>query len=408
MMEEKKTWDLISIASIPLVMTLGNSMLIPVLPTFEKELHISSLQSSMIITVYSVVAIILIPIAGYMSDRLGRKKIIIPSLMIAGVGGLISGLASWMLKDPYWIILVGRFFQGIGASGAFPVVLPLVGDMFKNEQQVSSSLGMVETSNTFGKVISPILGAFLASFIWFLPFLSIPVFCFISVLLVWFLVKAPEKQDEPKPFRSFLKSVKQIFAQKGRWLYGVFLIGAIFMFVLFGVLFFLSTVLQDRYGIKGITKGLILAAPLLALSVTSYISGKKIGQDKPLMKKLTLIGCSLLAATILCVSFIQQITLFIIIFVAGGVGIGLVLPCLDAFITEGIEKEQRGTVSSVYSSMRFIGVAVGPPVFAMLMKVSHRTLFLTITGVCIIAVLLALWAIRPSAKIKKEQLNPVS
>ncbi|HEX6922762.1 MAG TPA: MFS transporter, partial [Bacillales bacterium] len=45
-MEEKKKWDLISIASIPLVMTLGNSMLIPVLPTIEKELEISSLQSS--------------------------------------------------------------------------------------------------------------------------------------------------------------------------------------------------------------------------------------------------------------------------------------------------------------------------------------------------------------------------
>ncbi|HET7579466.1 MAG TPA: MFS transporter [Bacillales bacterium] len=407
-MEEKKTWDLISISSIPLVMTLGNSMLIPVLPTIEKELHISSLQSSLIITVYSVVAILLIPVAGYLSDRLGRKKIIIPSLIIAGVGGLISGFASWLLPHPYWLILVGRLLQGVGASGAFPVVLPLVGDMFKNEQEVSSSLGMVETSNTFGKVVSPILGGFLASLIWFLPFLSIPLFCLISVLLVLFLVKTPQKQEEPQPFKEFLQSVKQIFGQKGRWLYAVFLIGAIFMFVLFGVLFFLSTVLQDHYGIKGTLKGLILAAPLLALSLTAYITGKKIGQNKPLMKKLTLIGCALLAATILCVSFIQQITMFIVVFVAGGVGIGLVLPCLDAFITEGIEKEQRGTVSSIYSSMRFIGVALGPPLFAMLMKLSHKTLFLSITGVCIVAVLLALWAIKPAGQVKKERLKPIS
>ncbi len=56
-MGERNTWALISIASIPLVMTLGNSMLIPVLPMIEKELSITSLQASLLITVYSVVAI---------------------------------------------------------------------------------------------------------------------------------------------------------------------------------------------------------------------------------------------------------------------------------------------------------------------------------------------------------------
>lgn len=407
-MEDKKTLDLVSISSIPLVMTLGNSMLIPVLPTIEKHLHISSLQTSYIITVYSLVAILLIPIAGYLSDRLGRKKIIIPSLILAGAGGLVSGLASWWIPHPYWMILAGRFLQGIGASGAFPVVLPLVGDMFKNEKEVSSSLGMVETSNTFGKVISPIIGALLASLVWFLPFLATPVFCLVSVILVGFLVKAPDQQEEPQPFKEYIGSIKQIFVQKGRWLYAVFLIGATFMFVLFGVLFFLSTVLQDHYGIKGVTKGFILAAPLLALSSISFITGKKIGDNKSLMKKLILIGCTLLAGTIFALSFMQNITYFVIIFIAGGIGIGLVLPCLDAFITEGIEKSQRGTVSSIYSSMRFIGVAAGPPIFALMMKGKHSTLFFTITGVCILSIVLAWFAIKPSSRVKKERLNPVS
>lgn len=69
-----KRWAILSLSSIPLVMTLGNSMLIPVLPMMERELTISSFQSSLIITVYSVVAIFLIPIAGFLSDHIGRKK----------------------------------------------------------------------------------------------------------------------------------------------------------------------------------------------------------------------------------------------------------------------------------------------------------------------------------------------
>ena len=90
--DKVSSWCIISLASIPLVMTLGNSMLIPVLPILEKKVGISSFQTSMIITSYSVAAILLIPIAGYLSDRIGRKKVILPCLILA----LIGGLDSWI------------------------------------------------------------------------------------------------------------------------------------------------------------------------------------------------------------------------------------------------------------------------------------------------------------------------
>lgn len=85
--------NIIALSSVPLVMTLGNSMLIPVLPMMEKKLSVTSFQVSLIITVYSVVAIICIPIAGYLSDRFGRKKILLPCLLIAGLGGLVAAVA---------------------------------------------------------------------------------------------------------------------------------------------------------------------------------------------------------------------------------------------------------------------------------------------------------------------------
>src|SRR5699024_10319021 len=113
----------------------------------------------------------------------------------------------------YWI-LVGRFIQGIGASGAFPVVLPLVGDMFKDDRQVSSSLGIVETSNTVGKVLSPVIGALLGLITWYAPLLAIPIFCVISVILVFFLLKAPDEEEDPLPFKQFLSDIKIILAEK--------------------------------------------------------------------------------------------------------------------------------------------------------------------------------------------------
>jgi ACDE family multidrug resistance protein len=394
-MEAKKKWDLLALASIPLVMTLGNSMLIPVLPEIEKELNVSSFQVSMIITVYSVVAILLIPIAGYLSDRYGRKKIIIPSLFIAGVGGLICGWAAWQSSHAFMFILIGRFLQGIGSSGAAPVVLPLVGDMFQDEKEVSSGLGLIETSNTIGKVLSPILGAYLATVIWFLPFWLIPVFCILSIVLVLFLVKVPKKDQEKQTFKNFLKNIKDIFHIEGKWLTAIFLIGGIIMFVLFGILFYLSTILEEKYHIKGLMKGLVLAVPLLALSICSYIAGKKIKQNKVIMKWCTFLSMVLLGGSVFLITFTENIYFLLGALFVAGIGIGAALPSLDALITEGIEKEARGTITSIYSSMRFVGVALGPPIYAILMKSSHEMVFYTSAGVSAVAALAAFFAIKP-------------
>lgn len=391
-------WAVLSLSSIPLVMTLGNSMLIPVLPVMEKKINISPFQTSMIITVYSIVAILLIPIAGYLSDHIGRKKVIIPSLFIAGIGGLISGWASWKIDDPYWIILIGRALQGVGAAGAFPIVMPLIGDMFKSEEEVSSSLGVIETSNTLGKVLSPILGAFLASFFWHLPFWSIPAFCIISILLTLFLVQNPKKRTEPIPFKKFFQKVKKIFVQNGRWLYTVFIVGVILMFVLFGVLFYLSDILEKQYNIKDVKKGLFLTIPLGALCLASYITGKMIKENKVLMKWITFVGIVLLAISTASLSFSDNLWFMISMFTIGGIGIGVGLPCLDAYITEGIEMEERGTISSIYSSMRFIGVAAGPPVMAILQKNLQTSLFYILAGISAVGLLVILVGIKPEKK----------
>lgn len=391
-------WAILALSSIPLVMTLGNSMLIPVLPVMEDKLHISSFQSSMIITVYSIVAIVLIPIAGFLSDHVGRKKVIIPSLIIAGIGGLISGWAAWKIDNPYWIILIGRALQGIGAAGAAPIVMPLVGDMFESEEEVSSSLGVIETSNTLGKVISPILGAFLAAFVWFIPFLAFPVFCLISILLLAFFVRRGNTEYEPMPFKQFIHQIKEIFRNNRRWLFAIFIIGIILMFVLFGVLFYLSETLERHYDIVNVKKGLYLAFPLGALCLTSLISGKVIKENKVLMKWITFSGLLLLSLSIVALSFSKGLWFMIIMFLLSGIGIGASLPCLDSLITEGIKKEQRGTITSIYHSMRFVGVAAGPPVMAILMSHMEGGLFYILSGIGIVSVFLTLLAIKPDPK----------
>jgi ACDE family multidrug resistance protein len=363
-------WCIISLASIPFVMTLGNSMLIPVLPILEKKVGITSFQSSMIITSYSVAAILLIPIAGYLSDRFGRKKVILPCLILALIGGLVAGFASWKLDEPYTWIIIGRVLQGMGAAGAMPIVLPLVGDLYKDDdEKTSSCLGTIETSNTFGKVLSPILGSVFAALLWFLPFFSISFFSLISIVLIFFFVKVPKETDEPVKLSIFIGNIKKTFKQEGKWLFTVFLNGIFAMLILFAMLFFLSENLETTHDIKKIKKGFVLAIPLLLLCISSFITGRNIKGNLKTIKKIMILSLITTSASIVFVGFTKE-RLFLLLIVTSilGIAIGALLPVLDAIITENIRKEERGTVSSFYSAARFVGVAAGPPIMALVMK----------------------------------------
>ncbi|GAA0464448.1 MFS transporter [Alkalibacillus silvisoli] len=364
-------WCIITIASIPLIMTLGNSMLIPVLPVFEQEIGITPFQSSMIITSYSIAAILVIPLAGYLSDRYGRKMIMVPGLILTFIGGLIAGVASLLVENPFGWIILGRIFQGLGAAGALPIILPLVGDLYKDDdEKASSCLGLVETSNTFGKVLSPIIGAFFATVLWYLPFFSISAFSLISLIAVIFFIKVPKEKEEPLKFNQFLKKTKKIFKVEGKWLYTIFFIGAYTMLLLFGILFYLSDILEKQYNVDGVPKGVVLAYPLVVLCITSFITGRNIKGDLRIMKIIIMSALALLALSITTVGFSSgSITLLLISTSLNGLAIGALLPTLDAMITESISKETRGTITSFYSSARFIGVAAGPPIVSLMMPI---------------------------------------
>lgn len=120
-----------------------------------------------------------------------------------------------------------------------------------------------------------------------------------------------------------------------------------------------------------------------------------IKENKSLMKWITFIGLVLLAISTVVLSFFESLWLLIGLFVIGGIGIGISLPCLDSLITSGIEEEFRGTISSIYSSMRFIGVAFGPPIIAILMKKSNILIFYLLGGLAVLCVLVCLFGIKP-------------
>ncbi|UAT32703.1 MFS transporter [Bacillus badius] len=391
-----------AIGSIPLILVLGNSMLIPVLPKMKTELHITQFQVSLIISVFSIAAALSIPILGYLSDRFSRKAVIIPALILYGVGGLLAGMAAAWFSNAYTWILAGRVMQGIGAAGTAPIAMALTGDLFKGGEQ-SKVLGLVEASNGFGKVISPIIGSLVALLFWYAAFFVFPIFCFISILLTIFFIKEKKIKKEPPPVGQYIKGLVSVFKTEGRWLFAAYLTGAICLFTLFGILFYISDILEKTYKIDGVLKGGILAIPLLFMTTTSYITGSKIGKKMGLMKSLIVIGLLLMTLSFSALVFFKSLVPFFAVLVISSIGTGLVLPCINSFITGSVPSDRRGFVTSLYGSVRFLGVAIGPPVYSALMVWSRTGMFLTTAGLTLLAALLCLVLIKVSKKEPSEE-----
>ncbi|CAG7624934.1 Bacillibactin exporter [Paenibacillus solanacearum] len=394
-----RIWEFIAIASVPLVLVLGNSMLVPILPDMQERLGISQFQSSLVITLFSVTAGLVIPLSGYLSDRFSRKSIMIPSLIIYGAAGVLAGFGA--IWNSYTTIIIARAIQGLGAAGTAPIAMALAGDLYK-EGTESKALGLTEASNGTGKVVSPIIGSLLALIVWYAAFFAFPVFCALSLLAIMFLIKEPEKTKEPMKLGEYLRSIGKVLKEKGRWLITSFIAGSVSLFVLFGVLFYLSDILEVApYHIDGVKKGMVLAIPLLGLVITSYTTGSLIKKNGTVMRWLINIGLGIMTVALgLCIFlFNKNIYLFIGLLTLSSIGTGLLLPCLNTMITGSVKRDQRGMITSIYNSLRFLGVAAGPPLFGWMMEKSHQMVFITVATMALITLGLVFFLVKPHGKV---------
>ncbi|MBZ4687728.1 MAG: major facilitator transporter [Clostridiales bacterium] len=388
-MKKQMILPFIVLSTVPFIMVLGNSMLIPLLPTMKAKMNITLFQVGLIITAFSIPAGLVIPIAGYLSDRFSRKAIMAPALIIYGLGGLIAGFASLLLAKPYNVLLIGRIIQGIGAGGTYQLAMALIGDIFQSKER-TKALGLLEAANGLGKVVSPVSGAALGLIIWFAPFfvygfLAIPV-----AFAVWLIVKEPQENKKRQNPGKYLTKLKEIFKEKGVSLISSFLAGGVVLFILFGTLSYISDVLEQKYGIRGFSTGLLIAIPVASMALTSYLSGVYLSKQASHHLKIAIVlGLLGVTGAMAVIAFITNIYFLFIALIVMGIGTGIVLPAVNTLITSAAATEERGIITCLYGSTRFFGVAIGPPTFGLVTELGKTPLFLGAALLVIIITVIA-------------------
>jgi ACDE family multidrug resistance protein len=352
---------------LPFIMVLGNSSLIPILPEIQQNLNLNDMQTSFILSAFSLPAALAIPFVGILSDRYGRRKLIVLSLMLVILGSLIAGVSEIVGSQySYSLLTVGRIIQGVGAAGTTPLAMALAGDLFSGDRR-AKVLGILEVYNGIGKVIAPIIGAVIALIAWYALFFLFPLVAIIPLIGVTRYVKE-EKQKSTVSFSTYIKKLGKVLKREQRWLYPMFFLGGLCLFLLFGSLYYLSFLIEEKYGIDGFFKGTSFAIPLGAMTITSYWTGKRIKEDKVLMGKLIIVGITFLISMFFVMVLFHSLSVLMFCLTIALGGLGFLLPCINMLVTSSVRDEERGFIVSIYGMVRFIGVALGPIIFEVWMS----------------------------------------
>lgn len=191
--DDSRRYGLLLFAVVLLDM-IGFGIVIPILPFITPGLGGSDFDIALIISIYAVFATLVAPLWGRLSDRIGRK----PVLMLCTVGAAAAYLLLAFASE-LWMIYVARALAGLMA-GNFPVASAMMADVTPPAER-ARGMGMVGAAFGLGLVLGPVLGGLLAgedgSF--FLPCILAAVMSMFAVLAAWlFLPESRHGQRRPQ------------------------------------------------------------------------------------------------------------------------------------------------------------------------------------------------------------------
>lgn len=346
------------IFGITLTYIMGVSIITPAFPKMVKELNISAKDIGLLITVFSFPGILLTPLLGVIADRWGRKKIIIPSLMLFG----IAGGACFFTRD-FKLLLILRLFQGIGAAPLGSLSATIIGDLY-TKRELIAAMGYNSSIRSIGSASYPAIGGALAMMGWHYPFI-LPIIAIPVGFLVLFTLKIPEPENELH-IREHLNIVWKKL--RNRQVVGLLVIGIIIFVMLFGsYMTCFPLLLGNSFAASPLIIGLFIAGVSFIAAFTSSQLGKitRFFSERTILKKSFI----LYALALSIIPFIPRIQLFFIPILIFGIAHGMSIPVIQALFAGAAPLKYRATFMSI-SGMTFrVGQTLGPLLMGMVISV---------------------------------------
>jgi len=334
---------------------LGFGILIPILPAFaKKELLVDETAIGIVIAAYSLTQFLFNPVFGNLSDKHGRKKIIVICLLLNALGYVI-----FAYTNTFFMLLLGRFVAGIGGS-SIGVAQAYIADVTTPENR-SKGMGIIGAAFGLGFVFGPMIGGFLSEYGYFVTGMASAFFSIFAFVLTIIFLPEPVRHQSRKMVRPRklldTSSIKIIFKKPDLSLVMIlffiltFSVANIYgTFALLGVKIYHFSDLQNGYmfGIIGLSSAIVQGG--LLGKISKYFSKTKLISGGALCMMIGL-GLIPFGGTFLGLA---------IIVIVLSLGTGSLQPTLLSLISEVTSEAEQGVTLGLNQSLSAFARVLGP------------------------------------------------
>jgi len=333
---------------------MGFGILIPILPTFaSKNLGVSDFGIGVLIAIYSFLQFIFNPILGKLSDKIGRRPVIITSLSFTAVSYIIFSFST-----TFWMLFLSRLIAGIGGSN-IGVAQAYIADITEKSER-SKGMGMIGAAFGLGFVFGPFIGGLLSSYSYMIAGFGAAAFSFTAFLFAIFMlpesikIKSKEKFKIKLfdfPYAKTILSRPQLGLLVGIFFIIVFSMANIYgTFALLGYKIYHFSDQQNGYlyGIIGIVSAAMQGGMIRFLS------------NKFEDKTLVISGIIFMMTGLGLLPYGGNFTGLALIAVVPALGTGLLQPVILSMISKVSSDSEQGAVLGLNSSFASFARVLGP------------------------------------------------
>ncbi len=287
---------------------------------------------------------------GMLSDRYGRKRVIIVGLSLFVLGSVIAALA-----DNVWELILGRTIQGAGAvAGA---VMALTADLTREETRtkalafIGMTIGIaVMTGLIIGPILDQLIG--LSGIFWLTAGLAV-----VGILVLIYIVPNPEDSHFHRDTEPVPNQIKRILKDPQLMRFNI---GILLLHTIFAACFMAFPLIIRDYFHLGLKQSWWIYVPTLALSVAIMLPMIIIGEKYRRMKQMFIFSIFLIAVVEvgLFASYDNPTLVFFMMIVFFG-GFNFLEAALPSLVSKVAPVDSRGTAMGVYSTMQYLGISLG-------------------------------------------------
>ena len=354
-MNKKQLFSIILVVFIDL---LGFSLILPLLPYYAESFGASAFVTGLLVASYAAAQLVGAPLLGRLSDRYGRRPILLASVLGTFLGFLLLGFAGAL-----WMLFASRIIDGL-TGGNLSIAQAYISDVTDAKNR-ARGLGMIGAAFGLGFIIGPAAGGVLSQWGYDVPAFAAAGLSLINLALIyfWLTESLPAEKRGRKEDRRPAVTLGALMTALQRPFTGSLLITRFFFGIAFAILeTIFSLYALTRFGLSATNTGYILAyVGVLSVITQGFLVGKlsSIIRDDVLITACV----GLMAISFAGWALASSVLAVLIILAPMALSGGLLNTLLSSTLTKAVDARETGGIlglsSAIESSTRIIAPVAG-------------------------------------------------